>query len=300
MDMSESNRFEQIEKYLSDELSGKDLTDFESQVSNDAKLAEEIDFQRNIESMLAHRPEDDLRANLNTLDTKYSKLSDGSRKYVLLGIGLVLIVGILGWWMNKTNNNSADSDPNEPTKELTQSKTEKGKKEAVLTEDSEQIDEEVKEEVPESPTKKIPSATESAQKTNQQKTTKHRPIAANFEPNEWLERRLGNLRSDGFNVVATESNLSLKNGKIDFILKGIFKMDESIEDKELTLHIFSNKMDDYENFKPKFSKILPLEKIEEGFEFKLFEPIQLNQGLFYFQIEDEIGEVLLMDKFTVN
>lgn len=299
--MSELNKIEEIEKYLSGELSGKELTDFENQLSSDQKLAEEVDFQKNIESILAHRPEDDLRVNLNKLDAKYSTPSNSTQKFIIGGIGLILIVAMLGWWMINTEDNSSISTPIKSTEEIKQTTATEDQLREKFPQNSEQLNEVSKEDIPaSSPGKKTPAAKEPTQKTKQTEKAKSRPIAANFAPNELLESRLGSLRSDELTVKAMEYDLTLKNGKIDFVLNGKLVSDKDIEDRELTLYIFSNKMDDYENFKPAFSKILPLEKTEEGFEFKLFEPIQLNKGLFYFQIEDEIGEILYIDKFRIN
>lgn len=195
--MSELNKIEEIEKYLNGELSGKDLTDFENQLSSDQKLAEEVDFQKNIESILAHRPEDDLRVNLNKLDAKYSKPSNSAQKFIIGGIGLILIVAMLGWWMINTEDNSSISIPNESTEEVKPTTATEDQLEEKSPQNSEQLNEVSKEDIPiPSPAKKTPAAKESIQTTKQTAKAKSRPIAANFAPNELLESRLGSLRSD--------------------------------------------------------------------------------------------------------
>ena len=59
-------------------------------------------------------------------------------------------------------------------------------------------------------------------------------------------------------------------------------------------------MEDYENFQPVFSKALTFEEREDGFHFNISENIAISEGLFYYQIEDDMGEVLYLNKFSVE
>ncbi len=299
--MSKKIQFEQIEKYLDGSLSEKELADFENQLAQDEQLEREVNFQRKMESLLAHRPEDDFRANLTKLDAKYAKEEPSKNRPLFLGIGLVILLALTIWRLGLFENETNNPDSTTSTEITTQGTTDSDAPQDDLPTTNEEPANEVIDQEKEPPTipptiKKNPAPQDPVQEPKNIR----RPIAGNFEPNEYLESRLGNLRSDDLNLDGPATQFNLKSGSIDFELKGIFKPENGIEGRTIHLYIFSNKMADYENFQPLLSKQLTFEEVEEGFQFVLSKSLEVGEGLYYYQIEDEDGEVLYLNKFTVN
>ena len=290
--MKSEHTFEQIEKYLEGTMSAAERRDFENELATNEALREEVDFQKKIETMLAHQPEDDLRQNLQRLDKKYAKPSDNSNKNWLLGLFFVGIVGSAFWYFQGATNDLVAPVTEQP-KEKTEvnaapEKVEKGLDKTSI-ETPEIIEKEAKNN--ESEQKKI----EKQPSNKSEQKVKSQPIAANFIPNEALEKRLGNLRSVGLELSNYKKQFLLKNGTIDFALAGTVS---SQKNTEIVLYIFNNKMEDYEAFKPVFSTTLTLKEADDTFN--IVEKIGIDAGLYYLQLEDETGEVLYLDKFLVE
>jgi hypothetical protein len=308
--MAKENNFELIEKYLEGSLDGEVLKDFERRMTEDTEFAQEVDFQRDIESVLAHQPVDDFRANLQKLDEKYENQSknNGGLHWAFYLIGLIIILGSVWGLMKSTQTNELPINQNEPETTEQSAPTETT---PVEIENPMELEEEIPTEVEENPVQESdskPTIVEPEKPENKEQQPapkppqKSRPIAGNFEPNAFLESRLGSLRSDELNIESPLPNteFSLQNGAIQFQLTGTFKTEDDIEDKEVNVYIFSNKMEDYEAFNTLLSQELNFEENGDGFQFELSESVSLTQGLYYFQIEDEMGDILYIGKFVVN
>ena len=75
--MNHHEKFTKIEQYLDGSMSQEEKSNFETQLANNAELAKELTLQKEVESLLAHSEEDELRLNLGKLDKQYSKADKG-------------------------------------------------------------------------------------------------------------------------------------------------------------------------------------------------------------------------------
>lgn len=297
--MKSDNKFEQIEKYLDGSLSQEERLRFEDALLENEALREEVEFQRNMETILANQPEDALRHNLQKLDEKYANPPNSFRKIWLGGLLFVLLIGLVLWFLpdNSTKQPSRVIEPVEKKIKEDIPKEELSKEiEKVPIETVEKEEKIEKEE----PIKKQLTTPKQKSKPQQKKEVKPQPIAADFAPIEILEKRLGNLRGGELEVDGVEEVYKLKNGQINFTINGTIAIENDIDESAVTLHIFNNKMADYENFKPVFSENLTFEKSNELFISNLQKQLSIKAGLYYLQIENEMGEILFLGKFLIK
>jgi len=272
-------RQELIEQYLLGQLEGEPLQDFTLQLMRDQQLQKEVDAHRILIKSL-------WKNTTPSSTTKTDKPSNNIRKWGLLILGLA-IVAIFTYWFSSSNDQNKGT-----TSEQTLPNTE----EKNISPPAEIIDTPVIIEQEEAPQ----DSPEESQPQNNQKEQEAPisppPIAANFDPNPALENYFGQLRGGELEInnPTQISTLTLDNGKVNFQLAGTFTADE---EEVLTIHFFSNKKEDYEQFRPIVSEQLPLGENDE-IEWK--KEFELIKGLYYYQIEGENSGLLYVGKVEVR
>ena len=94
--------------------------------------------------------------------------------------------------------------------------------------------------------------------------------------------------------------LKLKNGKVQINLKGKLFIETMPEKERFVIRLFSNKKEDFDNFKPILSLSPSIEKRNDHYELNSVSIVPLKEGLYYFIIEDnEIEDMIYVGKFQV-
>lgn len=145
------------------------------------------------------------------------------------------------------------------------------------------------------------------QKGNSPAEKPAKPIASvDFSPNPQLEVLIGSAyRSSNatFRVNQPEkaSSFIAKNGIIPFVLKGYLESNSKPINQSFKVFVFSNKEEEYLNFKPLFSQKLTFgEKNGQQIPFEILANLTLTPGLYYFLIEDEEANIYFVSKFRVD
>lgn len=108
--MNSEEKYTLIEKYLAEELEGKDLTTFEAQLQTDAELKEELTLHRQITDTLKGQKVHDLRNVLKEVDQNWDDSSKKSksakivkfnfRKILSVAAAIVLLFIGYQWFFN--------------------------------------------------------------------------------------------------------------------------------------------------------------------------------------------------------
>lgn len=270
--MDPENSYEKIEAYLSGQLEGEALAEFEKAVQSDPALAEEVALYRDMSAALEPSEEDELRANLALLGKKYADPELDKKSF--FNWWMVVAVALAGfgvWWWKTT----PDQAPYQPAIEENSRPTEIP--ETVVP--------------PETPDQeKAPPVAENESPENERE--KPRRIAANFEPNAQLEALFDSqVRGEEYRFQVlqptADANIKDEDGKVRLPVSGILETSADKVDVPFRLLLFSNKKGDYENFKPILKRNLDFKKDSDVFRFSLNTEMRLPQGLYYFLIENE-------------
>lgn len=115
--MNQDSISKKIQEYLSGQLSGAELLDFEVRLANDAELAKEVEFQlleKQVEDELIAR---NLRAKMRSFDKSEPTLTREQKLFIALLLLLPLLTGI--WWFNKTEKTVIEEQKSLPQMEDT-------------------------------------------------------------------------------------------------------------------------------------------------------------------------------------
>ena len=147
----------------------------------------------------------------------------------------------------------------------------------------------------------VPEKTEEAkEETLPPNIKKSPPIAANFDVNPLLESEM----REGLRGVEIEVQLNQPANNTRFVegasilFSGQLETDYALDELDLRLLIFTNKVADYQNFEPIEEKAI---LFKDDFSFELNAIQSLSQGLYYFIIEDLNEETFLkVGKFEIR
>lgn len=311
--MEKQKFYEMIEQYLEGQLSQNELDDFELQIKQDAQFAKEVQLHQAIHNELEDKTKLSLRKNLGVLKEEFAetpvvnlppqKSIRGSKRWLAIAASLLLASLAIWYFTNRPSSQAPIivDDKND----LPQSIEVQPKDEIPIDEVQEEI---VNED-------KIPSS--SNQEKQEPKIIEDKSQAPKinntqlaFEPNSKMENLLANnLSNDKYNFSFESPNfaegLNYENGNLDIVFAGKFLTSEDLDDKELVLEIYNNKIVFPEGNTLFSKKIEMKEKEEEGFafanevefEFEEFVQTKLPEGLYYFILSEKgNSKILWMNK----
>lgn len=291
--MEKQSGFEKIGKFLSRKLKGEELAAFQRKLENDADFADEVDLHRQMGKALKNSPEDDFRANLSVIGKRQSM---AKRRIIGFWAIVFLLIGV-GWWMI-----SSDSEIDYMSDDYQESPLPKieSKDNSVIETKSTKVD------VLENET--IPEKTNKIDQVKEESPTPptSRPIAANFETNSLLESHIGNAIRGGhysfeINQPAVDERLVINKNESVFRFSGVLQTNKQTLNDDFQVHLFTNKKEDYENFRPVFTLPLSFEKINDAFAFDVVQKQKLPNGLYYYLLEDaNSGEMIRVGKVLVT
>lgn len=310
----DENIYDEIDRYLNNEMSEEEAKQFEVRKNNDEKLQAETDMNAQMRAFLKDTPENQLRANLQKLSDEFVEEKEkepinihrNTTNYGLIfKVAAGIIIAGMLWWLytnssNSTPNktpeivktpeiNKSDENPQEDRLDL----IDDSKNEDIANEEVPTNNEEIK--TPqETPDKKLP--------LKNKKKTPPKYVAADFKVNPSLEFLIdNNLRSNDLKIELTRKigNVSLSSPEdiITFKLMGSIITQDDISKKKLKVHLFSNKKSDYEDFLSINSSPLV---VKQNLTFDFQNSINLKPGLYYYVIEDEVEKIHLVGKFEVR
>lgn len=257
---------ELVERYLLDQLSEEEKTVFQAQLLRDPDLQEELRQIRYLQkAMRAEKLQSEKRGR-------------PGRRWLFLGISffMLLLTGILWLYFSKTN--AVSSNTFSPAKSSPQNPQ---------------------------PSQKVPPVTTPSEKQTAPKTTlkESKPVASDFVPNPDLENFIGNtVRSGAFQLNITQplpnSQLHRNRGQVEFKLEGTIEGKPVEENWPLQIHLFSNKKEDYQNFKSIWTAPVFLNSDGDPRSFSITKSLPLTPGLYYFILENsDSGEMLYVGRF---
>lgn len=130
------------------------------------------------------------------------------------------------------------------------------------------------------------------------------PIAANFEPNPLLETYLTAQRGGEIQITSPEqlSQYTLKDGALTFRLDGNYTPASGQIEEAIQLYLFSNKKEDYEEFRPLESVEFTFTKdaTQSHYAFQWQKTLTLQPGLYYYLIEGEDSGLFYTGKFEIR
>lgn len=295
MKMDKQTVFETIEQFLRGKLKGAELKSFQEKLESDQSFANEVNIHRSLENALKHSPEDDLRANLDKLSREYKPKKKWNRLISLLALAFLL--GLGGWWFLKDTNTIAEGpSPIDTHQESTTSPEQEATHE-------EKIEPNPEVQPLESPAIQEEKTTIDTEKT---KAPSSLPIAANFEVNPLLEPHIDNFIRGGdyeFEIIepTRETQIKIEKSEATFHFSGLLKTEKTTLNDDFQIHLFSNKTEDYENFRPIFTLPLNFDQQEDGFKFDVIHHQTLAPGLYYYLLEDaNSGEMIRVGKLEIR
>lgn len=167
--------------------------------------------------------------------------------------------------------------------------------------------------------KKINSPVPSSEKEKTKPVKKKRvqPIAKTdfFKENSLFEKQIKQNNADKnykFQIEkpAPDGEYALKNGQLDFYLKGEIKVGNFPKGESFVLSVFDNQAVNLASENAIFSTTLPLKNMtdeeaiafvkEEHFKVDYFQKMALKKGLYYYGIQlENDGQVVHFGKFSV-
>ena len=273
-----------IERYLIGQLTKEELDQFSFLLMKDKALQKEVQANRLLFKTL-------WKANQVAGNTK-----DRSKPFNWrIGLGLLLFVAAIGlfiWLLPQRDNPTQKTSP--VLDSLEQSSTESDNTEAKNPPEPSDLPEENKAEEERKEEIQIPLV-------NEKKSV---PIAANFEPNPLLEPYLTAQRGAGIQVTTPEkiAQYTLKEGVFTFQLIGNYAPESEQLEEIIQFYLFSNKKEDYEEFRPLESVELSFVKdaTQNHYTFQWQKTLTLQPGLYYFLIEGEESGLLYVGKFELR
>lgn len=268
---------EQIEAYLNGSLTGEAREAFERAMQNDPRLAEDVQVHRDMAEALRPSPtEDALRANLEILGRRHHPARSARWWWIAGG---VVVAGLIGWWIWRSAAPKAQP-PQSPARPPVAQTIPGDSLPAPASE------------------KYLPT------KPTEQKQAP-RLLAADYRPNPRLEAITGNQyrgQDYRFRISHPASGLRLnrQDGQVAFRLEGSVETDARAINPPFRVLLFTNKPEDYEQFRYVHAARLAFEESDGAFSFRLAEQLPLLPGLYYFLIEDEdSGMVFYVGKVSV-
>ena len=229
-------------------------------------------------------------------------------KWLFFFLTLVVFTGMVWWWMQKTTP-AADKGPIQETRESILPPKKKTDP-SIIELDSNIQKEKRPLENKEGPIKNPPLKTKPKPEDEKPKPPPpNQPIAANFTPIQDLELMMDNtLRSEGYELTIDQPKvrdtliLSRNSGPqstATLHFSGSFKDASSdILSESFKLSVFSNDLQDFQNFQPVHTFTLKLSEKDTGYLFSIKEKLDLNPGLYYWIIENETsGDLLTVRNF---
>jgi hypothetical protein len=110
----ELDKYELIDKYLSNQLSEKDLTDFTERMNNDPSLAEDVNSQRFVNEMAFDQGLLELKLKLKSLDT--SSGTNLTKRWIIYSSSLLLLTATITSYVLKTNHTNTIKQAEFPQK----------------------------------------------------------------------------------------------------------------------------------------------------------------------------------------
>lgn len=330
--------YEKIEAYLSGDLEGQDLQQFEKMLQSDADLAKEVQFQREMHDFLAETPENDLRKNLAQLRDEIADDEDQPpiwRNWMWLLPIMLLGLGLFFWMPKdkpKVISDSIATNPVSPEPVVSPKDTvvlapkppvaPPPKPEPVPVQPPPKSPPTPKTDTPEPTQKVIDIVNPQNQDTVQNflvpipdtpdvmilppmATVLTPPPPPEFVSNEELDFLIDNNTRDSgsalkIDTVSTAFRVKTGEEPIDFRFGGTLTTKENFDNSPVSIYVFSNNPQQFENFQPLFMEAIKLRPVSEGYTFDFQSYYQLNAGLYYFVLMEELEEnILYLGKFYV-
>jgi hypothetical protein len=268
---TDKNTTEQIERFLSGEMSGAERENFEAALKQDPALAESLGLHRDLQTSLGNRERRQLLDALSEVvaqeEEKPWGLTVQWRSYArIAAAATILLAAAVGFWFY--------SQPAEDTPALVESPVNQTKPELVSPQPA--------------PVFESPSTS----------PRDPEPLASAdrraFTPNRSLDPLVGTMvRGGGANLsVSAPQNdaiLPIRNGKVVFNLEG-----QASDRLTLALQIFNNKEADFAAGKTMYTADVPV----NADAFVLKETMSLKPGVYYAVLSaPDDGEPLLVLRF---
>lgn len=269
---NQTKQNEQLERYLAGKMEGDEKTAFQFELMTNPDLKKDLDTFRTMQKSLAAERN---HPNLNF------------RIFQWLILLAIFFLGVFAFYYLKSSEPTAPK-PTEPAQENRETirkdlpVAEIGKPNPIA---EEKIISDKEEDIPSPEKKELASSMES------------------FQPNDYLENFIGSgLRNQkGFEIEiispAIDEEKISNNGNIFLDLRIGYKSEKG---KNLTLHVFSNKESDFNNFLPKHSAEIQFGKSKEQklvFEDEL--KLEVPPGLYYITLETD-DDMVAVSKFIVR
>lgn len=288
--MKEQERIEQIEAYATGNMSEKDSVAFEQRLLEDVDLANELKAYQELQTFLSDMPKNHFRATLEQIRTERDlpttkKPSTNQFNWQWIAIITPIILLLLFFFLRSKNDEPSIETPN------------------IESENTKPSDPPIEIEPPteeEQEPASVPETTKEPKEETPPVIKKSLPIAANFEVNPLLENEMREgLRGGEIEVQLNQptNNARFAEGE-NILFSGQLETDYTLEELDLRLLIFTNKVADYQNFESIEEQALIL---NEDLIFNFISTPTLSKGLYYFIIEDLNEESFLkVGKFEIR
>ncbi|MFK7947200.1 MAG: hypothetical protein AB8G11_06415 [Saprospiraceae bacterium] len=303
-----------IEEYLNGEMSNDERQAFEAAIKNDAELAKEVTFQKDLMQFFEER-NPDLERKLSELGDEFfeddADISSNKKKYfnwLFLVVGLVLLSALGGYiYINNLNARQFDASSDlyiDAEKAINEGmEHDNGNEDAPDTMFEEEEEEKQQTQQQETEQEIEQETTEENTKMDSGDITEKSPPPMaeidieNYKVNPMLEGIIReNVRSDGNNFKITfprkEQTFYSKNDIINFRLEG----NSSIE-RNVQVVLYDNKESSFSNDQYVLSTTKDLKNGDFSFSIN----IELKNGLYYYVMQEkETGKILHVSKFDIK
>ena len=301
---------EKIQRYLDKAMNAEEAKAFEADLKADDDLNQELALHKEMTALLADSPENDLRKNLQLLNSQVKDEKENPNHLTKYLLWLIPVLLIAGWWFFKPDK-SGDQAKVEKTAPAPENNFRSAPSEPSVdkkeTPEQNQIQEEPENRTPVEREPKQNKKAKTKNKREQEPIKKSRPIAANFDTNPSLEFFIGNnVRDNDFEIqVQTKQrdiNLQSDNETVPFQFSALMKSTANLMEKDFKLHLFSNDPAAFENFQPLSTNDLSLSQTSDNnFRLDFQKSMSLSPGLYYYVLEDFSAEKIhFVEKFKVT
>ncbi len=278
---------ETIERYLKGDLNLTEQRSIDAQLKTNPKLREVFALTEDINNVFQNKEEHNFIENLNKIkyNSTPSARSNSSYKYIrFIGlVGLLLIAAATGYYLLWPQFSSTERihhpapskiEIHTPTKVETEEEHSKPKIEFAADKSNTSTE----------------SISEDFNWGNEFATIAELELViaqstSNYE-NDWV---IGHFPLDQFNEFNQLSTIAF-NGR--------FKTDKKYSDRDIAFYLFNNDKGAYENFVPQTTYYPKVTQAIGGYEINLEETIVLEDGLYYYLIEEiQTEEVIYAGKF---
>lgn len=301
-----NNIQDRIEAYLNGQLKRQDLAAFENEMQSDPAFKDQVKISKEIQNQLSDNTFE-FAANLqdirNDFDSKVRKEEPSKLKWLLL---LIPILFLGSYWL--FNNLYSENDKVfGPQKESVDEIKENS---STILESKDEVEKDKN--LKENQESKI-NKEETKTNTKKQKAVKPQlntepvsvPIAmADYEPNKSLDILIGSSTRGEILDISVENEIQdqfISNDEpirinLDFLLS----TDSTFSEGDILFYIFDNKESSYNAFNPLHESDATLEKIDDGYRFRVRKNIMLKPGLYYYFIETIEEDLLYINKFSIK